>query len=148
MCHLIRACVPYVQDADRLDAIGAVGVCRAFTFGAAKNRNRALYSAASLERDPSNARVEEDGTGDQGTSSLVHVSKRTYMARELGDSAQAAQGAAQQQPETNGNSETKDEKAKKDRKDDLIKKDKNEKKDEGDSSTLQHFYEKLFHMGL
>lgn len=39
-------CLAIVQDADRLDAVGALGIARCFTYGA--TRSRPLYSKASL----------------------------------------------------------------------------------------------------
>lgn len=55
-----------VRDADRLDAIGAVGIARTFAFGGAKGR--LLYDASETPRD--NMSVEEYRTKE--TASVTH----------------------------------------------------------------------------
>ena len=56
-----------VQDADRLDAIGAIGVARCFTFGGA--RARPLYTDADLTRT---SIVDDDTSSKAGVSGVGH----------------------------------------------------------------------------
>jgi uncharacterized protein len=61
-----------VQDADRLDAIGAIGIARCFTYGGAKHREL---------HDPS-------------IPPMVELDRKAYMARELQGTTGAATGNA------------------------------------------------------
>ncbi|WP_413362399.1 HD domain-containing protein [Lysinibacillus sp. 3P01SB] len=66
-----------VRDADRLDAIGAVGIARTFAFGGAKGRK--LYDDAEETR--SNMSVEEYRT--KSTASVTHFYEKLLLLKDL-----------------------------------------------------------------
>lgn len=65
-----------VRDADRLDAIGAVGIARTFAFGGAKGRQ--LYDASETPRE--NMSVEEYRT--KKTASVTHFYEKLLKLSE------------------------------------------------------------------
>ncbi|WP_456448463.1 HD domain-containing protein [Oceanithermus sp.] len=65
-----------VQDADRLDAIGAIGIARAFAYGGA--RGRLLYDPA--ETPELHARFED--YKKTNSSSLMHFYEKLFLLKE------------------------------------------------------------------
>ena len=65
-----------VQDADRLDAVGAIAVARVFTYGG--NRNRPLYNPNLKMKKLTNSNYEK---GYQ--SSLHHFWEKLFLLKEL-----------------------------------------------------------------
>ena len=66
-----------VRDADRLDAIGAIGIARTFAYGGAKGRK--LYDDAEEARD--NMSVEEYRT--KSTASVTHFYEKLLLLKDL-----------------------------------------------------------------
>lgn len=66
-----------VRDADRLDAIGAVGIARTFAYGGAKGRK--LYDATEEARE--NMTVEEYRT--KSTASVTHFYEKLLLLKDL-----------------------------------------------------------------
>ncbi|GEK33021.1 HD domain-containing protein [Kurthia sibirica] len=66
-----------VQDADRLDALGAVGIARTFAFGGAKGR--ALYDDSEEARFDMS---EEDYRG-KSTASVTHFYEKLFLLKDL-----------------------------------------------------------------
>ncbi|MGE7112577.1 HD domain-containing protein [Lysinibacillus sp. NPDC047702] len=66
-----------VRDADRLDAIGAIGIARTFAYGGAKGRK--LYDAAEQAR--TNMTEEEYRT--KNTSSVTHFYEKLLFLKDL-----------------------------------------------------------------
>lgn len=60
-----------VQDADRLEAIGALGICRCFTYGARKNRK--FYNDASI------AKAKEHINSDSTDTVCTDIKQEEYM---------------------------------------------------------------------
>lgn len=58
-----------VQDADRLDAVGAIGIARCFTYGGAKHR--VLHDPAVVPRPPGLSK-EEYREGESKTTTINH----------------------------------------------------------------------------
>ncbi|ORZ34156.1 hypothetical protein BCR44DRAFT_1461943 [Catenaria anguillulae PL171] len=68
-----------VQDADRLDAIGAIGIARCFTFGG--TRARALYAADEAGKQAIEARMAR--TGEAGVESVPHFYDKLLKLKDL-----------------------------------------------------------------
>ena len=71
--------VAIVQDADRLDAIGAIGIARCFTFGGA--RGRPLHDPSIAPRSPDELRT---GYGAAATSASASPSINHFHEKLLG----------------------------------------------------------------
>lgn len=79
-----------VQDADRLDAIGAIGIARAFAYGGSKSRP--LYSAEGPRADLTGANYRQGGdTINHFHEKLLKLSGslNTASARKIGDARTA-----------------------------------------------------------
>lgn len=66
-----------VRDADRLDAIGAIGIARTFAFGGA--RGRKLYDANEVIR----MNMSESEYRSKNTSSVTHFYEKLLLLKEL-----------------------------------------------------------------
>lgn len=72
-----------VQDADRLDAIGAIGIARCFTYGGSKNR--ILYSPDEKEKENSSIQHFYDklfklkDLMNTGSAKLIAVKRHSFM---------------------------------------------------------------------
>jgi uncharacterized protein len=66
-----------IRDADRLDAIGAIGIARAFTFGGA--RGRKLYDANEVAR----TKMSEEDYRKEGTATVTHFHEKLLLLKEL-----------------------------------------------------------------
>ena len=66
-----------VRDADRLDAIGAIGIARTFAFGGA--RARKLYDTAEIVRE----NMSESDYRERGTASVTHFHEKLLLLKDL-----------------------------------------------------------------
>ncbi|KOS68871.1 phosphohydrolase [Lysinibacillus contaminans] len=66
-----------VRDADRLDAIGAVGIARTFAYGGAKGRK--LYDEAEEVR----TEMSEEEYRSKNTSSVTHFYEKLLLLKDL-----------------------------------------------------------------
>ncbi|MET1014749.1 MAG: HD domain-containing protein [Paenisporosarcina sp.] len=66
-----------VRDADRLDAIGAVGIARTFAFGGAKGRK--LYDWSEVPR----TNMTENQYRNVETSSVTHFYEKLFLLKDL-----------------------------------------------------------------
>ncbi|MCM3637646.1 HD domain-containing protein [Sporosarcina luteola] len=66
-----------VRDADRLDAIGAIGIARTFAFGGA--RGRKLYDADEIAR----TEMSEDDYRSRNTASVTHFYEKLLLLKDL-----------------------------------------------------------------
>ncbi|MBO0586532.1 HD domain-containing protein [Sporosarcina sp. E16_8] len=66
-----------VRDADRLDAIGAIGIARTFAFGGA--RGRKLYDTDEMVRD----NMSETEYRSKETASVTHFHEKLLLLKEL-----------------------------------------------------------------
>ena len=64
-----------VQDADRLDAIGAIGIARAFNYGGF--RNNKIYNPAVVNSDENTGDVQESGT----SSTISHFYEKLLLLK-------------------------------------------------------------------
>lgn len=66
-----------VRDADRLDAIGAIGIARTFAFGGAKGRK--LYDTEEVVRD----NMSEVDYRSKETASVTHFHEKLLLLKDL-----------------------------------------------------------------
>ncbi|WP_172369356.1 HD domain-containing protein [Sporosarcina jiandibaonis] len=66
-----------IRDADRLDAIGAIGIARAFTFGGA--RGRKLYDANEEARK----KMSEEEYRKEETATVTHFHEKLLLLKDL-----------------------------------------------------------------
>jgi len=66
-----------VQDADRLDAMGAIGIARAFAYGGSKARP--LYDPTKKAKTTRNAKAYKK----LGSSSLHHFEEKLFLLKDL-----------------------------------------------------------------
>ncbi|WP_339250071.1 HD domain-containing protein [Sporosarcina sp. FSL W8-0480] len=66
-----------LRDADRLDAIGAIGIARTFAFGGA--RGRKLYDANEIAR----TNMSESEYRSKNTSSVTHFYEKLLLLKDL-----------------------------------------------------------------
>lgn len=78
-----------LRDADRLDAIGAVGIARAFAFGGAKGRK--LYASDELARDE----MTEAEYRTKETATVTHFHEKLLLLKDLMVTTEGKRLAAQ-----------------------------------------------------
>ena len=66
-----------IRDADRLDAIGAIGIARAFTFGGA--RGRKLYD----ENEEARTQMSVEDYREKGTATVTHFHEKLLLLKDL-----------------------------------------------------------------
>jgi uncharacterized protein len=64
-----------IQDADRLDAIGAIGIARAFNYGGF--RNNKIYNPAIINSDENPGDLQENGT----SSTISHFYEKLLLLK-------------------------------------------------------------------